>query len=450
MTDTIVALATPNSESALSVIRVSGELCKSLAKQSCAVPSPPPRHPYFTKYTSSYNEVVDQIVVVFFEQPKSFTGEDTLEITCHGNPIIIKEIISDLIVGGCRMATPGEFSYKAFNNGKIDLTQAEAIAELIGAKNKRAISLASKNLEGKLSEKINLIQATLLEQQSRIEAFIDFPEDDLGEDQTDKIIIKLQSITSELENLIGIAKKIDAFNRTLKVSLVGPPNAGKSSLFNKIIGSDRALVDKVEGTTRDYIDQMVNLGSVTIQLHDTAGLRDTTSTVEKKGINKTKELVESTDLVLLVLDSSAPYPSGIESEIINLNEANTILILNKSDLKKEISLKNSFVQKFEQITTSVKNVESIELLNDKIETFLSEKNYIYREFNLFVNQRQSKAINQSKSSVENSIKHLKLNQSIEFAVSDLKDSIDFLGEIVGKKDNEDMLDTLFSTFCIGK
>ena len=450
MTDTIVALATPNSESALSVIRVSGELCKSLAKHSCAVPSPTPRHAYFTKYTSSYNEVVDQIVVVFFEQPKSFTGEDTLEITCHGNPIIIKEIISDLIVRGCRMATPGEFSYKAFNNGKIDLTQAEAIAELIGAKNKRAISLASKNLEGKLSEKINLIQATLLEQQSRIEAFIDFPEDDLGEDQTDKIIIKLQSITNELENLIGIAKKIDAFNRTLKVSLVGPPNAGKSSLFNKIIGSDRALVDKVEGTTRDYIDQMVNLGSVTIQLHDTAGLRDTTSTVEKKGINKTKELVESTDLVLLVLDSSAPYPSGIESEIINLNEANTILVLNKSDLKKEISLKNSFVQKFEQITTSVKNVESIELLNDKIETFLSEKNDIYKEFNLFVNQRQSKAINQSKSSVENSINHLRLNQSIEFAVSDLKDSIDFLGEIVGKKDNEDMLDTLFSTFCIGK
>ena len=195
---------------------------------------------------------------------------------------------------------------------------------------------------------------------------------------------------------------------------------------------------------------MVNLGSVTIQLHDTAGLRDTTSTVEKKGINKTKELVESTDLVLLVLDSSAPYPSGIESEIINLNGANTILVLNKSDLKKEISLKNSIVQKFEKITTSVKNLESIELLNDKIETFLSEKNDIYKEFNLFVNQRQSKAINQSKSSVEKSIKHLRLNQSIEFAVSDLKDSIDFLGEIVGKKDNEDMLDTLFSTFCIGK
>ena len=175
MTDTIVALATPYSESALSVIRVSGELCKSLAKDSCAVPSPTPRHAYFTKYISLHNEVLDQIVVVFFEQPKSFTGEDTLEITCHGNPIIIKEIISDLIVRGCRMATPGEFSYKAFNNGKIDLTQAEAIAELIGAKNKHAISLASKNLEGKLSEKINLIQATLLEQQSRIEAFIDFP-----------------------------------------------------------------------------------------------------------------------------------------------------------------------------------------------------------------------------------------------------------------------------------
>ena len=450
MTDTIVALATPYIESALSVIRVSGELCKSLAKDSCAVPSPTPRHAYFTKYISLHNEVLDQIVVVFFEQPKSFTGEDTLEITCHGNPIIIKEIISDLIVRGCRMATPGEFSYKAFNNGKIDLTQAEAIAELIGAKNKHAISLASKNLEGKLSEKINLIQATLLEQQSRIEAFIDFPEDDLGEDQTDKIIIKLQSIASELEDLICIAKKIDAFNRTLKVSLVGPPNAGKSSLFNKIIGSDRALVDKTEGTTRDYIDQMVNLGSVTIQLHDTAGLRDTISTVEKKGIDKTKALVESSDLILLVLDSSAPYPSDIESEIRNLNENNTILVLNKSDLVREISLKDSSVQNLDQITTSVKNIESIELLNDKIELMLADKNDDIKEFSLFVNARQSNAIDHSKSSVEKSIKHLKKNQSIEFAVSDLKDSIDFLGEIVGRKDNEDMLDTLFSTFCIGK
>ena len=450
MTDTIVALATPNSQSALSIIRVSGELCKNLAKKSCALPTPTPRHAYFTKYTSSYNEVLDQIVVVFFEQPKSFTGEDTLEITCHGNPIIIKEIISDLIARGCRMATPGEFSFKAFNNGKIDLTQAEAIAELIGAKNKRAISLANKNLEGKLSEKINLIQTILVEQQSRIEAFIDFPEDDLGDDQTDKIILKLQSITSELENLIGIAKKTDAFNRTLKVSLVGPPNAGKSSLFNKIIGSDRALVDKTEGTTRDYIDQMVNLGSVTIQLHDTAGLRDTISTVENKGIDKTKELVESSDLVLLVLDSSAPYPSDIESEIRNLNEKNTILVLNKSDLRREISLRNSSVQNLEQITTSVRNVESIELLNNKIELLLEDQNNIYEEFNIFVNARQSKAINYSKLSVEKSINHLKINQSIEFAVSDLKDSIDFLGEIVGKKDNEDMLDVLFSKFCIGK
>ena len=196
---------------------------------------PTPRHAYFTKYISLNNEVLDQIVIVFFEQPKSFTGEDTLEITCHGNPIIIKEIISDLILRGCRMATPGEFSYKAFNNGKIDLTQDEAIAELIGAKNKHAISLASKNLEGKLSEKINLIQATLLEQQSRIEAFIDFPEDDLGEDQTDKIIIKLQSISSELEDLMCIAKKIDAFNRTLKVSL-GSPECRKSSLLTKLLG----------------------------------------------------------------------------------------------------------------------------------------------------------------------------------------------------------------------
>ena len=451
MNDTIVAIATPNSESALAVIRISGDLSLDLCKQACNVPYPTPRHAYLTKYTSLEEEILDQIILIYYENGKSFTSEHTIELSCHGNPFLIKEIINDLIARGCRIANPGEFSYRAYKNNKIDLTKAEAIAQLISAKNKQALSLANKNLDGNLSEKINLLQNKLLEQQSIIEAFIDFPEDDLGDDQILQVIKSLKDLNAEIKVLLEHAKKTDVFNRRLNVAIIGPPNAGKSSIFNKIIGSERSIVDETAGTTRDFIEKKVQIGSVDVNLIDTAGIRDTDKNVENIGISKTMELQKEADLVLLVFDCSLPFPEYINSNLERLiNNKNLIIALNKIDLGKKISIPELKLKNAIEIETSIKDIDSIARLHSAIEENLLGPSKTYNEFNLSVNLRQSQALQNSSNSLEQCISNLSKEESIELSIPELKDSIQHLGEIVGQTDNEDMLDILFSNFCIGK
>jgi tRNA modification GTPase len=349
------------------------------------------------------------------------------------------------------MANPGEFAYRAFQNGKIDLTQAEAIADLIGAKNKQALFLAKKNLEGNLSAKIDNLQNSILRQHSDIEAFIDFPEDDLGEEKTAQIITNLQRICSQLFELIEIGKKTDAFNRNLRVVLVGPPNAGKSSIFNKIIGMDRAIIDQEPGTTRDFIDYNINLGQVNIQLYDTAGIRETDQQIEKQGIERTYELIKDADLVLIVLDRSLPYPSFIDKEMHReIKDRKSIIVLNKSDLPNNIEITGSYFNELPKTEVSVTEGKSILKLTDEIRKCLLDDSCIENEFNLSVNLRQSNALVKSLACIQKSIVNMQSEETIEFAIPDLKESISLLGEIVGNKDNEDMLDLLFSNFCIGK
>ncbi|MEC8243279.1 MAG: tRNA uridine-5-carboxymethylaminomethyl(34) synthesis GTPase MnmE [Verrucomicrobiota bacterium] len=451
MTETIVALATPNSRSALGMIRVSGRIVLELCEKSCGLPSPTPRCAHLTKYTSLDQNILDQIIMVYYEEGRSFTGENCMELTCHGNPIVLEEILNDLIHRGCRMANPGEFSYRAFQNGKIDLSQAEAIADLIGAKNKQALFLANKNLDGNLSKKIDYLQDSILKQLSDIEAFIDFPEDDLGKENTKQIITNLQKICSELLRLIEVGKKTAIFNRKLKVVLVGPPNAGKSSIFNNIIGLDRAIIDQKPGTTRDFIDYNINLGKINIQLYDTAGIRETNEEIEIQGIERTYQLVKDADLVLLVLDRSLPYPSIIDHDIKNgIKDKKTILVLNKSDLQNKINITGSHLDEVSKTEVSVKNEGSMLNLTNQITNCLLEDSLVENEFNLSVNLRQSNALSNALVYIKNSIDIIMSEKAIEFAITDLKESISLLGEIVGNKDNEDMLDLLFSNFCIGK
>ena len=451
MTDTIVALATPNGESALSLIRVSGEKALEIASQACDLKSPTPRHSYLTKYSSIENETLDQIIFVFYENGKSFTSEDTIEIICHGNPILIKEIVNDLLARGCRIANPGEFSYRSYTNGKIDLTQAEAIAEIIAAKSKQSLSLASKNLDGNLSQKIAELQNEILNQQSFLEAFIDFPEDDLGDEKTTEIIKSLNVVISDIEALIKTADRIQAFNRNLKVVLVGPPNAGKSSLFNCIVGKDRAIVDQNPGTTRDYVNQVIEIGNASVELIDTAGIHETDETIEKEGIKKSIKLLEEADLILIVFDGSLPYPIGFENYIPDvIHEKKAILIQNKSDLDSKINFDESFMSKLPIICTSKNLRNTIEHLLNSIEKSLLKDVEKSNELNLSVNLRQSNALKSSLISIEKCMHNLTINGDLELCVPDLKDSITFLAEIAGSKENEEMLDLLFSNFCIGK
>ena len=451
MTDTIVALATPNGESALSLIRVSGEKALEIASQACDLKSPTPRHSYLTKYSSIENETLDQVIFVFYENGKSFTSEDTIEIICHGNPILIKEIVNDLLARGCRMANPGEFSYRSYTNGKIDLTQAEAIAEIIAAKSKQSLSLASKNLDGNLSQKIAELQNEILNQQSFIEAFIDFPEDDLGDEKTTEIIKSLNVVISDIEALIKTADRIQAFNRNLKVVIVGPPNAGKSSIFNCIVGKDRAIVDQNPGTTRDYVNQVIEIGNTYVELIDTAGIHQTDETIEKEGIKKSITLLKEADLVLIVFDGSLPYPIEFDDYIDDvLYEKKAVLIQNKADLPLKINFNTSSLSKLTKISTSKDDSVTIDNLLNTVEEILLHDLENTNELSLSVNLRQSSALKSSLDSLEKCTHNLANNADLELCIPDLKDSINYLAEIAGSKDNEEMLDLLFSNFCIGK
>ena len=451
MGDTIVAQATPSGESALALIRLSGELCLKIIKESCGLPYPTPRNTYYKKYTSVSNDTIDQVVVTYYEEKKSFTSERSLEITCHGNPIIIRSIIEDLLDRGCRIAKPGEFTLKSYLNGKIDLIQAEAIADLIGAKSKIAIELANKNLNGELSDKISRIQSKCIEQQAIIEAFIDFPEDDIGSEQTENVIKELEKSAKEIKSLLDISERCDIFNDIINVVLVGPPNVGKSSLFNCIIGNERAIVDKEAGTTRDFIEQKIYLGKTYINMYDTAGLREGKNRIENVGISKTKELIENSDLLLLVLDNSSPYPRSFNKEIKSLLQTNNvILILNKTDLTTKLDLSDTQLNHLEKCYSTIKDKTSIDEIIIKISTQLNTLFEKHKEFGLYVNMRQSNSLKASYVSIDTCISRITSRIDIEFCVPDLKNVILNLGEIVGVKDNEDMLDQLFSNFCIGK
>ncbi|MEC7800174.1 MAG: tRNA uridine-5-carboxymethylaminomethyl(34) synthesis GTPase MnmE [Verrucomicrobiota bacterium] len=451
MTDTIVALATPNGESALSLIRVSGEKALEIANQACDLKSPTPRHSYLTKYSSLENETLDQVICVFYENGKSFTSEDTIEIICHGNPILVKEIVNDLLARRCRMANPGEFSYRSYINGKIDLTQAEAIAEIIAAKSKLSLSLASKNLDGNLTQKIAELQNEILNQQSFIEAFIDFPEDDLGDVKTTEIIKSLNLVISDIEALIKTADRIQAFNRNLKVVIVGPPNAGKSTIFNCIVGKDRAIVDQNPGTTRDYVNQVIEIGNTYVDLIDTAGIHQTDESIEKEGIKKSITLLKEADLVLIVFDGSLPYPIEFDDHIDDvLYEKKVVLVQNKADLPLKLNINTSSLSKLPKISTSKDDSVTIDNLLKTIEEILLHDLEKTNEFCMSVNLRQSNALKSSLVSLGKCMHNLAINADLELCIPDLKDSINYLAEIAGSKDNEEMLDLLFSNFCIGK
>ena len=275
MTETIVAVATPPGESALAILRLSGDHCSKITLSCFDTPSPIPRHSYVSEYRNSAGDSIDQVVWCFYPSGKSFTGEEMLEISCHGNEFIIKEIINDLLSFDIRAAEPGEFTKRAFLSKKIDLTQAEAIAQLISAQSTREAKLSKKNLEGNLSEKILIIQQNILGIVSKIEAFIDFPEDDIGERQSDILISQIADIEFFTKTLADAYHRNSSLISKRKVVLIGSPNAGKSTLFNCIVGYDRSIISTTPGTTRDYISQEIIINDSKIDLIDTAGLRDT-------------------------------------------------------------------------------------------------------------------------------------------------------------------------------
>ena len=372
-----------------------------------------------------------------------------LEICCHGSPLIAQQIIEDLLNRNCRMAEPGEFTRTAFLNGKMDLSQAEAVMDLIQARSEKALDAARKQLEGSVGKRVNQLVNSLLEVIASIEAYIDFPEEDLPDQDADGPAMELARLQEEIDHLMSTSRYSNLLHNGVKTVIVGPPNTGKSSLLNALTGHERVIVTDQPGTTRDYVEENTFLGSYFVRLIDTAGLREAGNDIEKLGIAKTREQILSADFHLFVIDTSIKSPTLSDDICNQFTPDKTIVVENKIDLD-ESRNHSTFMPEMLHCRLSALTGHGIK---DFIQTFVTnlEKDiFIPTEDNVIVSARHADALLNAKSCVKAALDKIRQHVPVELVASDLRGALDALGQITGKIDNERMLDNLFSRFCIGK
>lgn len=444
--DTIVANATPLIPSAISIVRISGDKALEIGRKIFSLPEKiTPRKAYFGKIFNHKGEVIDEGLFVYFQKPKSFTGEDLVEIYPHGSVPVVKSILEACFMYGARLARPGEFTERAFLNGKIDLLQAEAIADLINAKSEKAVKIAVSILEGKLSKQINILRERLINLISLIEAEINFPED-VEEIDSSLIISQLEEVKSQIDKLLASYKKGNLIKEGIKLAIVGRPNVGKSSLFNALVGYERAIVSEIQGTTRDFIEESLKIKDIPVILLDTAGLRDTEDKIEKIGMKKAQEKINEADIILFVIDAFSGFAEEDKKIYDKIKDKPHIIVVNKSDLNNKPI---DFFEKYDNIVyTSVINNQGIKELEEKIITSLG---IIEKEDDLFINLRQSTLLKQAKEKIEEIENHINyLINNKEILMIYIQEALNCLDEVVGAISTEDVLDNIFSKFCIGK
>lgn len=448
--DTIISLATKAGESAIGLIRISGNLCRKLSKDIFRVPSPTPRRSNLRNYVSVEGKLIDQVLFVFFDNGKSYTGEEIIEIAFHGNPLIADQILNDLLRRKCRLALPGEYTKRAFLNGKIDLSQAESVAQLISAKSEVELEIANNHLLGNLSKTLKEIQSEVLNLQARFEASIDFPEDEISDQHKDKILEIIDPIMLTVSNLLESENISRLLANGIKISLIGPPNVGKSSIFNKLLYEDRALVDREPGTTRDYLSKEIVINGFNIEIFDTAGIRNSNNNIEALGIQKSVDLIKDSKIILLILDSSLPYPTSFFEQIKDeCKDRDTIIIQNKSDLTRSLNIEE-FPNYFSTIQTSTLNQDCAEVIQKELQSLLDQKYKNNHTNDIVVNKRQHNHLYKAFKSLKEVRQLVTETMNEEIILQELKLSLQEINSIIGIKDNEDMLTELFKNFCIGK
>ena len=458
--DTIAAIATPRGEGGIGIVRVSGPLAVQIASQlfrpSRAVspdilPSHTLTHGYIIDATAS-DEVVDEVLLGIMCAPKSYTTEDIVEFNCHGGIVTLTNVLDLVVKAGARVAEPGEFTKRAFLNGRLDLAQAEAVAELISAKTELSRQIAIDALAGKLSERVNHLSDKLAALLAEIEASIDFPDEDLDFLNTDTQLQTIQTIQRDIDHLVKTASEGLLIKDGVKVAILGKPNVGKSSLFNALVQTSRAIVTDIPGTTRDTIHETVNIEGLPINLIDTAGLRQTDDLVEQQGVERSRDVLKKAEFLLLMFDASQPM-NDADIELLQIaNSHRSILILNKIDLPVSLPphILTEHCPKTQVIQTAITDRIGIDVLKTAIRDEFLSGEFALGESPIVTNTRHHDALRRSHEALNDVITSLENEMSPDLVSVDLRISLDALGDIVGRTTTEDILDRIFSQFCVGK
>ena len=439
--DIIVAIATSRLEAAISIIRLSGEGCIAFVQQFFTGKIVNKEsHTITYGYIKDRDEKIDEVLVNIYRGKKTFTGEEMVEINCHGGIFITQKVLNLCLKKGARMAERGEFSKRAFLNGRIDLSQAEAISDLITAKNDYASALALKGIQGNISHFIEDLREELIKIITQIEVNIDYPEyDDIEELTAQSLLPKSEVLLNKMNKIIESSKNVHLLKDGISTVIIGKPNVGKSSLLNALLEEDKAIVTDIAGTTRDIVEGTVRLDHIILNMIDTAGIRETDDIIENIGVNKSKELIHKADLVLLVLDGSEEL-SDEDKELLEISkDTNRIIVYNKKD--KGIH--------HDGISISAKD-HDIEPLIHEIKNMFSLGKITSGEEEILANARQIQLLEKANQSLLNAIEAMKNNIPVDLIVTDLYESWESLKEILGERAKEDLLDELFKRFCIGK
>jgi tRNA modification GTPase len=455
--DTIAAIATPFGTAGVGIIRVSGpqslEVARRIFKPAHANCPWETHHLYHGDIISADGKtILDEALVSFMKRPHSFTGEDVLEINCHGNPLIMKTILSELVALGCRLARPGEFSQRAFFNNRIDLSQAEALASMIAAKSSTACAIGLAQLKGSLTKEIDNLRTLLIDALAMIEATIDFT-DDVATGDIPQLPSQIDLAASRVQSLLSSYRAAKIYTEGVSVVITGKPNVGKSSLLNTLTGKKKAIVTDIPGTTRDLITDMINIKGVPVNLVDTAGIREPKDAIEKEGIALVWENLANADFVIILLDGSKPLTVE-DKEIFQKNKNGNILVaINKTDLPQawEAGAIDGLIPKEVKIIhISAKFGTGLEELKNIIVDSCLSENYIDAGSAMITNMRHKTALEKTLTNIQTAKNNILNGMSPEFAAFDLREALDNLDEITGKKINDEILDKIFSSFCIGK
>lgn len=458
--DTIAAISTPMGEGAIAIVRLSGVDAITIANKLYAGPSGKqlinvPTHTihYGNIADPDTGHIVEEVMVSVLKGPKTFTREDIVEINCHGGIVSVNRVLQLALNHGARLAEPGEFTKRAFLNGRIDLSQAEAVMDLIRAKTDRAMNVALGQMEGRLSKLIQRLRQEILETLAHVEVNIDYPEYDDVEEMTHSMLVeKATFVRNEIDKLLQTSQQGKILREGLSTVIVGRPNVGKSSLLNSLIHENKAIVTDIPGTTRDVIEEYVNVRGVPLRLVDTAGIRETEDIVEKIGVEKSRQVLKKADLILLVLNYSEELSKEDELLFEAIRGMDVIVIVNKTDLqqKMDMSRVKELANGSPVVTTSLLEEQGIDELEESISSLFFEGSVGASDLTYVSNTRHIALLSQAKRTIEDALEAIDMGVPIDIIQIDLTRTWELLGEIIGDAVHESLIDQLFSQFCLGK